>query len=293
MASTGQRAVTVGANDPAGGTVAWTDPMNVVSNNDLFAEANTIGGPSQYLVCRAADLSSVPTNATIVGVTVRVRAQYSSVYGGSAYVGARLRDASGTLIGTSIGESYSGTTEAEYVHGDPANLWGAALTAAMVHSANFGVVFNVWANGIVRIDYVTIEVEYTVPSWQVVGETDEALQLEHVGAFDVETAEETDEAQALTPTRIYSAGSREETDVALALELTHAYDVGVAEETDAALAPVSTYIYPMGAAEEADVAIPRNQDPYRVERAEEADTAVTPPLGGTGGGPFVSISLRT
>ena len=294
MATTGPMLVTVGANNAEIGAVAWSTPGNVTADDGFTADCNTFFADplSQYLVCRAANLLAVPANAVIVGVTVRAQADQNSPWGYSTFVNGRLQDNTGSLIGGIVGQAYSGLTPDVYVHGDPANLWGAMLTPAIVHSANFGVRLWFLDTAIIQIDYVSIEVEYTSPMWEIAEETEEALQLEHVGAHNTETADETDEAQALGATRIYSGGYRTEADTALALGLLYGHDPGVAAETDTALALSVVYIYPVGAAEETDAALMRNQDPYRMQFSTEADEAPGPEVGGAGGGPFVSTFLR-
>ena len=77
---------------------------------------------------------------------------------------AQLQDDAAALAGssksTSNEGSISGTTKAVYTYGSTSDVWGATLTPAIVKNANFGVRLWFATSHDVRIDYVTIAVEY-------------------------------------------------------------------------------------------------------------------------------------
>ncbi len=199
MASTGNQFVGTGENNAGIGATAWTSPGNVVSDNTTDATCNAAAS-SQYLVGRNAPLTSVPTNATIVGVTVRVEASEHS--GGTEDLNVQLQNASGTLFGSSKLLNISGTAKAVYTYGGAADLWGAAITPAIVHDADFGVRCWFTTAHDVRVDFITIAVEYTVPAPGVSTETDTALALAITKIVAVGVCTETDTALALTRTKL-------------------------------------------------------------------------------------------
>lgn len=164
MANTGNILPGTGENNAATGGTGWTGPTNIVSDNATDATCNAAAS-SQYLVARNFGFT-LPAGAVIGGVLVRVEASEHS--GGTEPLLAQLQDASGALIGnektTSNEGSISGTTKAVYTYGSTSDVWGATLTQAIVNDADFGVRFRFNSAHDVRVDFVTIAIEYTVPT---------------------------------------------------------------------------------------------------------------------------------
>jgi hypothetical protein len=158
VASTGNVFPGTGENNAGIGATAWTDPGNILSDNAADATCNAAAS-SQYLVARNFDFSAIPAGATIQGITVRVEASEHSA--STESLNAQLRNETGTLVGSSKAQTISGTTKAVYTYGATNDVWGATLTAAIVKDADFGV--NLWFTTAhdVRVDYVTLAVEYT------------------------------------------------------------------------------------------------------------------------------------
>lgn len=270
MASTGNQLVATGENNAGIGATAWSNPGNIVSDNGTDATCSA-GASSQYLVGRNAPLTSVPTSATINGITVRAEASEHSA--GTESLNAQLQNDSGTLIGSSKANTISGTTKAVYTYGGTADLWGATLTANIIHDADFGVRFWFTTAHDVRVDYVTIAVEYTVPGPGIATETDAALNLGRVKIKAVGVATETDTALALGASKVRAAGVSTETDTALALGVVKARAAGTATETDVALGPGRAVA--VGVALETDTAINLGRVKARATgRADETDTAL-------------------
>jgi hypothetical protein len=158
MATTGNIFPTVGANVDRAASAAWTNPGNVVSDNGSNA---SVAVPSDYLVTSAYGFT-LPANATIVGVTVRVEA--SETGGGNSNYIAQLHSATTpTLIGSAKSAvTVTGTTPVVSSNGGTSDLWGATLTPLIVNNAGFGV--SIWSadtGNTLSIDYVTIAIEYT------------------------------------------------------------------------------------------------------------------------------------
>jgi len=157
MASTGNVFPTVGATVDRAGATAWTNPENVVSDNATDATAVV---PTDYLVASGFGFN-IPSDATILGVTVRVEASETGT-GTSNYVPQLHSDTTPTLIGSpKSAVTVSGSTKVISTNGGAADLWGAALTPAIVNAAGFGV--SLWSTdstNTLAIDFVTIEITY-------------------------------------------------------------------------------------------------------------------------------------
>jgi hypothetical protein len=156
VASTGNIFAGTGENLAGIGATAWTNPGNIVSDNATDATNN--GSSSNYLVARNYGLS-VPVGATVVGITVRIELSEHSP--GAETLNARLQDENGALIGSGKTASVTGTTKTVYTYGSTSDLWGATLTPAIVNDADFGVRFWFTTSHDIRVDYVTLAVEYT------------------------------------------------------------------------------------------------------------------------------------
>jgi hypothetical protein len=156
--STGNVFPGTGENNNGIGATAWTSPGNIVSDNGTDATCNAAAS-SQYLVARNFGFT-IPTSATIVGVTVRVEASEHST--GDETLNARLQDETGTLVGSGKTASISGTGKAIDTYGATNDVWGATLTPAIVNDADFGVRFWFTTAHDVRVDYVTMAIEYTL-----------------------------------------------------------------------------------------------------------------------------------
>lgn len=160
MATTGNVFAGTGENNAGIGATAWTTPENVVSDNATDATCNAPAS-SQYLVARTFDFSSIPNDAIITGITVRAEASEHSA--GTESLNAQLQDESGALFGSSQAQTISGTPKAVYTYGGTTDVWGATLTPAIVKDADFGVRLWFTTAHDVRVDYVTMAVEYQLP----------------------------------------------------------------------------------------------------------------------------------
>lgn len=160
MANTGDTFPGTGESVDRAGLTAWTGPENVVSDNTTDATCNGTG--SDYLVARNYGFT-VPAGATINGILVRVEASEHS--GGTEPLLAQLQDATAALIGssksTSNEGSISGTTKAVYTYGSTSDLWGATLDDTIVNDPDFGVRLWFTTAHDVRVDFVTLAIEYT------------------------------------------------------------------------------------------------------------------------------------
>lgn len=164
MPNTGNVFCGTGENNNGIGATAWSTPTNLTSDNGSDATCNAAAS-SQYLVARNFNFDIITDIAKIFGVLARVEASEHST--GTEPLLAQLQNDAGTLFGssksTSNEGSISGTTKAVYTYGSISDLWGLTqetLTAAIVKNANFGVRFWFTTAHDIRIDYVTLAIEY-------------------------------------------------------------------------------------------------------------------------------------
>lgn len=139
---------------------AWTSPGSVTADDAGDATCNSGASGSDYLVASGFGFQ-IPGGSTILGVTVRVEA--SEHTSGTESLNAQLQNDSGTLVGSSQGQTISGTGKAVYTYGGVADTLGASLTAAIVNDPDFGVRLWFTTTHDVRIDFVTVSIEYMPP----------------------------------------------------------------------------------------------------------------------------------
>jgi hypothetical protein len=153
--------------DRAAGT-AWGTPTAIQADDTTYSLQGA-AGVTDYLIGSVYGFA-VPTNATIVGVTVVVSASETGTASG-AYTVRLNSAATPTLIGTAKGPiTVTGTTQTASSNGSSTDLWGATLTPAIVNATGFGV--SLYSDDTVNvhsIDYITVEVFYTLPLFGVVG----------------------------------------------------------------------------------------------------------------------------
>lgn len=149
------------------GSVAWSNPGDAVSNDDVYASATVDGTITNYLQCTSYGLS-IPTGATIEGITVNVERKSSRTQNGGSQ-DAAMRIIKGGVVGTvdrSSGTVYT-TADATEPHGGATDLWGETWTAADINAANFGAAFAATKpdpGGLahtITVDVVEITISYT------------------------------------------------------------------------------------------------------------------------------------
>lgn len=160
MATTGNVFAGTGENNAGIGATAWTNPGTITLDNATDATCNAAAS-SQYLVARNFDFSSIPNDAVILGITVQAEASEHTA--GTESLFAQLQNESGTLVGSSQSQNISGTAKVVYTYGGSADVWGATLTPSIVKDADFGVRFWFTSAHDVRVDFVTMAVEYSTP----------------------------------------------------------------------------------------------------------------------------------
>lgn len=157
LTSTGNTFPTTGENNAGIGVTAWTNPGNIASDNTADATCNAAAS-SQYLIGRNLGFI-LPASAQVKSITIR--AEVSEHSGGTEQLNAQLQNASGALFGSSKSVTINGTGKTVYTYGGAADLWGATITKAIVEDIDFGVRFWFTTAHDIRIDYITIAIEYS------------------------------------------------------------------------------------------------------------------------------------
>ncbi len=164
---------TAGPNFPAAGATSggagtsWTNPGNVVSNNNSYALADNLDDNDVSEGLRATNFGfAIPAGATITGVQVTIGRFASNT---NTFIDNNLQlIVGGTLVGANRASATAWpTSEAAANYGSTSDLWGTTLTPAQVNATNFGVSLSVESfNGNNRdasVDYIQITISYTTP----------------------------------------------------------------------------------------------------------------------------------
>jgi len=148
------------------GTIPWTNPMNAIATDNVYATAALAGGStSNYLNCTGFNFSGIPAGATITGITVNIERKASR--------NRRARDALVYLIkGGVVNTAFNGATATQYTttdviapHGGMTSLWGTTWLVTDVQAVNFGVAYAVTSSrGLtVSVDHVQVRIDYSSP----------------------------------------------------------------------------------------------------------------------------------
>ncbi len=160
-----------GNNNTSAGSIAWTNPGNSSSSDNVFAQLTVSSTTaSNYLVASTSGGLNIPTSATITGIEVHIERHR---FGGSA---GEIRDntaqlmRNGALVGSNIAVTTNwGTGDRQMQYGSSTALWNTTWTPADFNNGNFGFAFAVQgvangANRIARVDQIVAHVYYTIPS---------------------------------------------------------------------------------------------------------------------------------
>jgi len=163
----------------------WTNPTNAYTSNGVYATSLGNDPTKDEQDYYAFDLSAIPSDAIIKGIRVYV-------YGSCSYAGAvmdleaqllkyyppalpppdpYIEPISGIgrleLVGSSITNRFTGTTDTLAIYGGQEIMWGGTLRRADVVRTNFGVYFRTrYVSGTdgLRVDYVAMDISYTTPA---------------------------------------------------------------------------------------------------------------------------------
>jgi len=179
MADTGATSPGTLADDAAVGAVAWSNPGNAASSNDVYAVFSTSGVQQSHYLKATNFGFSVPAGATIDGVAVSIERK--------AGHDSTLRNVVDSVVKLVVGGTVSGnnkaatstkwpTSDGSVSYGGAADLWGLTPSAADVNGSDFGVVLSATSAGSNgktsgSVDHITITVTYTASSGETVSVT--------------------------------------------------------------------------------------------------------------------------
>jgi hypothetical protein len=164
--NTGVGSPSTAINFPPLISTLWTNPGNVFAADGVVATCSMIasGGSDNLFVSGYG--FAVPANAIINGIVVKalVRSSLGTVRDLSVFIMK-----AGTAVGTDHFNGNPWTTVlANQTYGSTSDLWGATWTPADINNAGFGFVISATNNSgsaqVASIDYISIQVYYTVPS---------------------------------------------------------------------------------------------------------------------------------
>jgi hypothetical protein len=155
-------AATGTTNTIGGGTVAWSNPTNIEANDGTVASC--LPGVAVTDDLRGGGFGfSIPTGATIKGITLEVNAS-AFVNGIEAYHTVVLEGGGGASANRASGVLSNTLTTATF--GGPTDLWGTTWTPAQINAGGFvaNVTFQSTGSGpgTVSVDFFRITVTYGV-----------------------------------------------------------------------------------------------------------------------------------
>ncbi|MBN8580074.1 MAG: sortase [Anaerolineae bacterium] len=162
-ATSGPNLPDVGANVNGPGTVNWTNPGNVISNNNVYATVNVNNSTSEYLQATDFDFA-IPAASTIAGIQVTI-GRFGSTGGGQDIQDNVVQlIKGGSLVGSNLGATGTDWPGAEAAanYGATNNLWGTTWTPAEINDINFGVALAVDSTNArtASVDYIQVTVTY-------------------------------------------------------------------------------------------------------------------------------------
>lgn len=156
------------SNTGNGGSYSWAGLSNATNSDDTYAFSTISPGGTSYQVLMTNFGFSIPSGATINGITASIERKKS---GNAA---SNLKDSfvriikGGTISGTDKKSASNWpTTDTVATYGGSSDLWGLSWTYTDINDANFGIAFAVSCTGskwtaTANVDSITLTIEYTV-----------------------------------------------------------------------------------------------------------------------------------
>lgn len=168
--TSGNTAPTNGANDTSYGSIAWSNPTNIYASENTRASVTLSGTTATNYLSASSFGFSIPTDATIVGITASIERVRNGGTTGVARDNVVRLVKGGTVIGdnkAATGTNWP-TTEAAATYGSSTDLWGTTWTPSDINASNFGLVVAAagaaaGADRVANVDQILINVAYTTP----------------------------------------------------------------------------------------------------------------------------------
>ncbi len=148
----------------------WVNIANIKVDDTSYATitSNTYDNNDYSYLAKATNFGfTIPSTATIVGLTVETLGATTAGSTAANWVMMQLLNASGAAEGdnnAADGGALNLSSDAVDTFGGAADKWGVALTPAMVNDSDFGVQFAIqakYANTDIRVEYLKMTVYYT------------------------------------------------------------------------------------------------------------------------------------
>lgn len=164
MADTGYVMCGTGASRRLNGLFNdWVNPTNITADDTNNSYYN-IGTISDWLQATNFDFSSIPADATLDGIMVRIK-RYRQ-FGSSPYChddNVYLRKTSGQVGDSKPNPDIWEATWTYVEYGGPTDTWNSGLTIADIKDSGFGVELSVHnISTVARVDCIEIKIYYSV-----------------------------------------------------------------------------------------------------------------------------------
>lgn len=149
----GPNTVGTGVDDASIGTSVWSNPTNITTSDDAYANATTVSATSHFLKGTNLSFSVTPSTAIIRGIVVEFERKFQGAAG-------TVTDSTIQLVvnGSTVGENKSAgalwsPTESFVSFGSSTDLWGSTntISAADINGSGFGAVISVVCTGAVAV----------------------------------------------------------------------------------------------------------------------------------------------
>ncbi len=187
LLSSGPNSPTSGTNVTGFGTIAWSNPGNILASDNSYSDASAAGsgGNSNYL--RGSGFGfSIPSSATIRGIKVEIENHASAATSFNFVQDARVRivKADGSIGSTEKADTVTkwATSDGYITYGSSSDLWGETWAYTDINDTDFGAVIaaNLTVDTAVSafVDHMRITVYYTttIPTFTKTHTTDSFLR---------------------------------------------------------------------------------------------------------------------
>lgn len=149
------------------GTRSWSRATRAYLSDGSYATASVDGTTSNYLKCLNYGFS-IPSGATVNGITVNVERKSSSTSNGGSQDAAMIIVKGGVLgsVNKATTTAYTKSKVSE-AHGGGSDLWGQSWTSTDINSSSFGAAFaatklsSSGSSQTVSVDVISITVTYS------------------------------------------------------------------------------------------------------------------------------------
>lgn len=157
---------TITATNTLVGSIVWSNLTNILLSDNAYASATAVfvGDNTNYVTVSGFGFS-IPTTATICGITVEIEKSATGLFESVTDNSVKIIKG-GVMVGTEMASAAVWpTTDAFYTYGSSSSNWGTTWTPANINASSFGVAIsaNLSSGGVLptaRVDDIRITVNY-------------------------------------------------------------------------------------------------------------------------------------